>query len=105
MGSRLIAAHQGSKDCKHQSTARARCWQVEGQITQIFVHSGDRVAEGSALMEILCSLVLLLRPIQLRLLCRAGALLAQLSNFLILVLDPTSVRTRRRPDSELLAIR
>jgi RND family efflux transporter MFP subunit len=26
--------------------------QVEGQITQIFVHSGDRVAEGSALMEI-----------------------------------------------------
>ena len=79
--------------------------QVEGQITQIFVHSGDRVAEGSALMEILCSLVLLLRPIQLRLLCRAGALLAQLSNFLILVLDPTSVRTRRRPDSELLAIR
>jgi RND family efflux transporter MFP subunit len=26
--------------------------QVEGQITQIFVHSGERVAEGSALMEI-----------------------------------------------------
>src|SRR6478752_1352769 len=26
--------------------------QVEGQITQIFVHSGDRVSEGSALMEI-----------------------------------------------------
>ena len=26
--------------------------QVEGQITQIFVHSGDRVTEGSALMEI-----------------------------------------------------
>ena len=26
--------------------------QVEGQITQIFVHSGGRVAEGSALMEI-----------------------------------------------------
>jgi len=26
--------------------------QVEGQITQIFVHSGDRVAGGSALMEI-----------------------------------------------------
>jgi RND family efflux transporter MFP subunit len=26
--------------------------QVEGQITQIFVHSGDRVAAGSALMEI-----------------------------------------------------
>jgi RND family efflux transporter MFP subunit len=26
--------------------------QVEGQITQIFVHSGDRVQEGSALMEI-----------------------------------------------------
>lgn len=26
--------------------------QVEGQITHIFVHSGDRVAEGSALMEI-----------------------------------------------------
>ncbi len=26
--------------------------QVEGQVTQIFVHSGDRVAEGAALMEI-----------------------------------------------------
>jgi RND family efflux transporter MFP subunit len=26
--------------------------QVEGQITQIFVHSGDKVVEGSALMEI-----------------------------------------------------
>jgi RND family efflux transporter MFP subunit len=26
--------------------------QVEGQVTQIFVHSGDKVAEGSALMEI-----------------------------------------------------
>ena len=26
--------------------------QVEGQITQIFVHSGDRVSEGSALMEV-----------------------------------------------------
>lgn len=26
--------------------------QVEGQVTQIFVHSGDRVSDGSALMEI-----------------------------------------------------